>query len=212
MQSMCLGYYNGITWEQAQEMFRGAARDTIAERWREAHAGHAASEVAQFPRTLLDVGCSGGFSTHEMAKAFLGIKATGLDLSPYYLAVAKRTYPQFNFVHGLAEHTSFPDGAFDVATLNFILHELPLAASCEVLREMHRIVVPGGVLAIFDVDPRRVLELPPFRRWAFQLTEPWCKENEYFALDAAQVLKDIGFNDVQCMSNDQVNALILATK
>lgn len=32
------------------------------------------------------------------------------------------------------------------------------------------------VLAILDVDPRRLAALPPFRRWAFQVTEPWCKE------------------------------------
>jgi hypothetical protein len=32
------------------------------------------------------------------------------------------------------------------------------------------------VLAVLDVDPQRLAALPPFRRWAFQVTEPWCKE------------------------------------
>ena len=26
------------------------------------------------------------------------------------------------------------------------------------------------------MDAQRLANLPPFRRWAFQVTEPWCKE------------------------------------
>jgi ubiquinone/menaquinone biosynthesis C-methylase UbiE len=208
-QSMCLGYYDGISWQQAQEMFRGAARDAMAEYWTLSHSD---PSPAAAPSTLLDVGCSGGFSTHEMTRAFPGVEAMGIDLSPHYLAVAQHTYPELSFVHGLAERTGLPDASFDVVTLNFLLHELPLAATQEVLKEAYRVLKPGGMIAVLDVDPRRLLELPPFRRWAFQVTEPWCKDGEYYALELEQELQKLGFTACQHMSNDPVNALTLATK
>mmetsp|Transcript_41797 Transcript_41797/g.108248 ORF Transcript_41797/g.108248 Transcript_41797/m.108248 type:complete len:425 (+) Transcript_41797:102-1376(+) len=210
-QSMCLGYYTGMDWQDAQEMFRGSARREIAEYWRSSHLV-SIDGLPEQPRTLLDLGCSGGFSTNQMAEAFPGVEATGLDLSPYYLSVAQHTYSDMTFVHGRAESTGLTDASFDVVTLNFILHELPLEASQEVIREAYRLLAPGGVIAILDVDPRRLLELPPFRRWAFQVTEPWCKDGEYYALDLPKVLQDTGFRAVQRSANDPVNELVLATK
>jgi len=211
-QSMCLGYYDGLSWQEAQALFRGAARDSIAQYWSTVHGEITGDSQLPAPRTLVDLGCSGGFSTKEMSLAFPGVQCTGLDLSPHCLAVAKQCYPEFRFLHGLAERTDFPDGSFDVVTLNFILHELPLAASSEVLAEAFRLLAPGGIIAILDVDPRRLLELPPFRRWAFQVTEPWCKDGEYYALDLEKELSKIGFRNVQFVANDPVNALAFGTR
>jgi len=211
-QSMCLGYYDGLTWQDAQEMFRGAAREVIAETWFAAHSAGTDAQLSEGPRTLLDIGCSGGFSTQEMAKTFPGVQATGVDLSPYYLSVAKFLYPQHRFMHALAEDTGLPAESFDIVTLNFLLHELPLDSSRAALREACRLLAPGGMIAILDVDPRRLLELPPLRRWAFQVTEPWCKDGEYYALDMEKELKDLGFEAVKLMANDPVNALVVARK
>jgi ubiquinone/menaquinone biosynthesis C-methylase UbiE len=206
-QSMCLGYYEGMTWEDAQELFRGAARTSINDYWQETR-----TEPGAAAQKLLDVGCSGGFSSNEMAKVFPEAKITGVDLSPYFLSVAKHTYPHLDFVHANAEDTKLPAESQDVAALNFILHELPLEASRAVLQEMHRVTAPGGVIAILDVDPRRLLELPPFRRWAFQVTEPWCKDGEYYSLKLEEELESLGFTNVRLIGNDPVNKLVLATK
>eukprot|EP00444_Apocalathium_aciculiferum_P034642 CAMPEP_0183486936 /NCGR_PEP_ID=MMETSP0370-20130417/180186_1 /TAXON_ID=268820 /ORGANISM="Peridinium aciculiferum, Strain PAER-2" /LENGTH=462 /DNA_ID=CAMNT_0025680255 /DNA_START=63 /DNA_END=1451 /DNA_ORIENTATION=+ len=253
-QSMCLGYYSGPSWQDSQEMFRGAARATIAEMWSSSHGAGPEDTSVKPPRTLLDIGCSGGFSTEEMAKTFPGVSATGLDLSPHYLSVAKLTYPQFHFMHGLAENTGLPSGSFDVVTFNFILHELPLAASLAAFREAHRLLAPGGentglpsgsfdvvtfnfilhelplavslaafreahrllapggIVAVLDIDPRRLLELPPLRRWAFQVTEPWCKDGEYYSLNFKKALEEVGFDSVKTTSNDPVNAVVVARK
>merc|ERR1719464_561536 len=143
-------------------MFRGKARCSMSERWRVASNGPGTAASPPPPRRLLDMGCSGGFSTNEMAKAFPGTDITGLDLSPHFLAAAKLQYPDLRFKHGLAEETGFPDASFDVVTLNFLLHELPLSASRAVLKEARRVLAPGGVLAILDVDPRCLLKLPPY--------------------------------------------------
>merc|ERR1719343_1884609 len=194
-------------------MYRGAASETISNYWHSVCGGQlGADDSVALPRTLLDIGCSGGFSTQEMSTVFPGVQATGLDLSPYFLAVAKLTYPEHEFRHGMAENTGMPDDSVDVVTLNFLLHELPLASSQAALREAHRVLKPGGMLAVLDIDPRRLLEMPPLRRWAFQVTEPWCKDGEYYALNLVEELQKLGFVGVKSTSNDPVNSLVLATK
>merc|ERR1719277_2452569 len=102
----------------------------------------------------------------------------------------------------MAEATGLPDESVDVVTFNYLLHELPLAASRAALREACRVLKPGGMVAVLDVDPRRLLELPPPRRWAFQVTEPWCKDGEYYSLNLETELPAIGFEDVRLTSND----------
>jgi len=204
-QSMCLSYYDGLTWEEAQEKFRGHARGIFSEAWCDRHG-------EKKPQTLVDVGCSCGFSTKEMERAFPGVKATGLDLSPYFLAAAKRKYSEFEFVHRLAEDTKFADNSFDIVTINFLLHEVPLETSREIIAECYRILKPGGMIGILDVDPRRLLELPPMRRWAFQVTEPWCKDGEYYSLRMLDEVSNAGFENSMIKKNDPVNAIAVAFK
>eukprot|EP00435_Cladocopium_sp_Y103_P015218 s2407_g3.t1 len=186
-QSMCLGYYDGMTWQDAQEEFRGAARQSIRDYWQGSHGAFTE------PQSLLDVGCR-------------------LDLSPYFLSVAQQNFPQLRFVHANAEDTGLPSNSYDMVTLNFLLHELPLEATRNVLSEALRLLKPGGALAVLDVDPKRLAALPPFRRWAFQVTEPWCKDGEYFSLDLVQELRGLGFEETTQSSNDPVNTLTLARK
>mmetsp|Transcript_70616 Transcript_70616/g.132140 ORF Transcript_70616/g.132140 Transcript_70616/m.132140 type:complete len:412 (+) Transcript_70616:61-1296(+) len=204
-QSMCLSYYDGLSWEEAQEKFRANARNTFQTEWQKRHGD------AQ-PQNLLDMGCSCGFSTAEMAKVFPGAKATGLDLSPYFLATAKRQYPEIDFVHRLAEETNFDAESYDAITINFLLHEVPLETSKRIIAECERLLKPGGMLAILDVDPRRLLELPPMRRWAFQVTEPWCKDGEYYSLKLSEELGKVGFEGITTAKNDPVNAIAVAFK
>jgi ubiquinone/menaquinone biosynthesis C-methylase UbiE len=207
--SMCLSYYDGMSWQDSQEKYRGAARDHIVDYWQTATSSDG---TAASPQSLLDLGCSGGLSTYEMTRAFPGVEATGVDLSPHFLSVAKHTYPDLNFVHAKGEEMSFADSTFDVVTINFLLHELPLATTREVLCEARRVLRPGGILSVLDLDARRLLELPPLRRWAFQVTEPWCKDGEYFSFAAKTELEKLGFRNVQYTQNDPVNAIVLATK
>jgi methylase of polypeptide subunit release factors len=51
-------------------------------------AYHARNSLPQ-PSTLLDIGCSTGISSRWYQQAFPAASITGLDLSPYFLAVAE---------------------------------------------------------------------------------------------------------------------------
>lgn len=47
-------------------------------------------EVAiPLPQTLLDIGCSTGYSSRNLQKHFPDLRITGVDASPFFLAVAE---------------------------------------------------------------------------------------------------------------------------
>lgn len=169
---------------------------------------------------ILDVGCSGGISTEYISKGFPNSSHIyGLDLSPYFISIASfrsNLYSQFNkikYVHANAENTPFPDNHFDFIICNFIFHEVPQNATNIIINEMKRILAPGGILAIVDLDPETLkdnLLLSNFRKWAFEVTEPHIYG--YYNSDFCNKLSDFGFHNVFKRKNDPINYVITCTK
>jgi ubiquinone/menaquinone biosynthesis C-methylase UbiE len=105
-------------------------------------------------RAALDLGCGGGGLAGACDAA--GIAETwGLDPSPYLLQIAARRHPRVRFVQGLAEDTGFPDARFDGVGACFLFHELPPRVADAALAEIHRILTPGGVLALAEPSPEQ---------------------------------------------------------
>ena len=118
--------------------------------------------------SVLDVGCAGGRMADALTKA--GVEDVwGIDTSPYLLQHAAHDYPEVKFVQGIAEHTGFSDQRFDGVTACFLLHELPPRYIDLALTEFHRILKPGGILAIAEPSPLQIQEslLSVFRGWGF---------------------------------------------
>jgi ubiquinone/menaquinone biosynthesis C-methylase UbiE len=112
----------------------------------------ARAELAQALRgasSALDLGCGAGHTALALRQAGIP-EVWGLDASPYLLQHAAREHPELRFVQGLAEATGFPSGRFDAVCACFLFHELPTAAADAVLREIRRVLVPGGRLAILE--------------------------------------------------------------
>jgi SAM-dependent methyltransferase len=96
---------------------------------------------------VLDVACGTGVLTREAAsRAGPSGAATGLDLSPEMLAVAARLSPGLRWQQGSAEALPFADQSFDAVVSQFGLMFFPDPAVG--LREMMRVLVPGGRLAV----------------------------------------------------------------
>ncbi len=77
---------------------------------------------------LLDLGCGTGGFLREVKANWPRLSVTGLDLSPYYLAVAGRRLARWSrtrLVEGAAEATPFAEGEFDLVTCIYLFHELP---------------------------------------------------------------------------------------
>jgi ubiquinone/menaquinone biosynthesis C-methylase UbiE len=102
---------------------------------------------------LVDVGCGTGRFLREVKANYPRLHVTGLDLSPHYLAVARRAlrpWSRVRFVEGAAETMPLADREFDVAVAIYLFHELPPPVRRAVAREFARIVKPGGTLILVD--------------------------------------------------------------
>jgi SAM-dependent methyltransferase len=96
---------------------------------------------------VLDYGCGHGMASVVLARR--GARVTAFDLSPGYLAEARRRARANNvtvtFLQADAERLPFADGSFARVWGNAILHHLDLPSAA---RELHRVLQPGGV-AVF---------------------------------------------------------------
>jgi ubiquinone/menaquinone biosynthesis C-methylase UbiE len=158
------------------------------------------------PQDILDIGCSVGMSTFALQGLYPDAKITGVDLSPYFLAIAqyrsaqKPNRPQW--LHAAAEETGLPSASFDLVSAHLIFHELPQSAAIAILQEARRLLRPGGYLAIMDMNPRSEIyaKMPPYILTLLKSTEPYL--DQYFALDLEQAIHDAGFDrpSVACNS------------
>jgi ubiquinone/menaquinone biosynthesis C-methylase UbiE len=95
---------------------------------------------------ILDLGCGSGVFTALLHQR--GFQATGLDLSPKLLELARGKYPGILFVEGDIEDLPFDDGTADSVLLSGIVHHLPEPARCAA--EVHRVLKRGGRFVAFD--------------------------------------------------------------
>jgi ubiquinone/menaquinone biosynthesis C-methylase UbiE len=106
---------------------------------------------------VLDMGCGTGLAARAVAcrDDFAG-HVTGVDLSPYLVAAARRLATEeklaehLEFLAGDARTLNFVDGSFDAVIAHTLLSHVedPLA----VLMEAARVVRPGGMVGVFDGD------------------------------------------------------------
>lgn len=96
---------------------------------------------------VLDVACGTGVLSRAAASRVAPTgTVTGLDLNPNMLAVAARLSPTLRWKQGTADALPFSDQTFDVVVSQFGLMFFPDPAAA--LREMMRVLVPGGRLAV----------------------------------------------------------------
>jgi ubiquinone/menaquinone biosynthesis C-methylase UbiE len=99
---------------------------------------------------ILDVACGTGIVARLAAKHMGVGRVVGLDLNPSMLAVAKSVSfdhrPPIEWQQGSALELPFEDGSFDVALCQLGLQFFPDRTVA--LREMLRVLVPGGRLAL----------------------------------------------------------------
>lgn len=81
--------------------------------------------------------------------AGLGVDIRGVDLSPAMVALARRAYPQLRFDEGsMTELGGFVDGSLAGVVAWYSMIHLPPAEVPGVLGGFHRLLAPGGHLAV----------------------------------------------------------------
>lgn len=102
-------------------------------------------------RRVLDAGCGTGWYAEQLFSR--GAHVTGVDTSAKMLAHAKARLGERADLHvaDLSGALPFADGAFDVVLSALVLHYLRDLTSP--LRELHRVLVPGGTLLFSTHHP-----------------------------------------------------------
>jgi SAM-dependent methyltransferase len=137
---------------------------------------------------LLDAGCGPGTITAGLAAAVAPGEVVGVDAAPDVLAraaagAAARGVENVTFRQADAYALPFPDASFDAVFAHTLLEHL--RAPLDALRELRRVLRPGGVLGVRDCDWGSAVFWPPdplvargaalyVRIWAHNGGQPEC--------------------------------------
>lgn len=148
---------------QVQKIFTQSAQSFTALKASADRASHEAmlrlARVQPSDR-VLEVACGPGFVAllfAERARQVVGLDLTEALLDQARQRQRERGLHNLQFVQGDAEHLPFPESTFTIVACHKAFHHF--ANPQKVLREIHRVLVPGGRLVLGDTlssdDPHK---------------------------------------------------------
>ena len=143
----------------------------IAREFARLHTEKAANDL-----DILDFGAGIGGSVPHVARYFRGSRLECIDPSERSLAIAKERYPgDASYQTFDGKSIPFDDGSFDIAYAMCVFHHIDASEHIGLLRELRRVLKPGGLLFIFEHNPYnpltvRVVKCCPFDENAVLIT------------------------------------------
>jgi len=101
---------------------------------------------------LIELGCGSADLSRRLVERGIvrSVVALEVDQRQHAAHLAGRATPGLTFVLGAAEAIPLPDAQFDLAIMLKSLHHVPLDHLDEALREVRRVLVPGGRLYVSE--------------------------------------------------------------
>ena len=146
---------------------------------------------------VLDVCCGTGTLCAMIAEETGSAgEVVGVDLSENMLKKAeKKREDNIRFCYANAEEIPYADGYFDRASVTFGLHEMPHPVRMNVLREMRRVLKPGGKITVLDYAyPKRTLAVLLFKVWMLVEGET---ARDFIRRDLSSMIRDAGFDVIE---------------
>lgn len=149
---------------------------------------------------LLDIGCGEGFFLFNASRA--GYTTRGVELSEDAAAYARREFG-LDVDAKPFEELHLPGNEFDVVTLWQVLEHVPHPLA--ILSEAHRVLKPGGLLALSTPDigstPARVLGS---RWWNIRMVHI----NQFTTATLTALVRNAGFRDISSVSYRECISLL----
>lgn len=101
--------------------------------------------------SMLDVGCGIG-NFHSMLGPCVS-RLAGCDLSASCLETAAKRNPEVAYSHYDGQRLPYDNDSFDCAITVCVVHHVPPAQWPAFLREMKRVLRPGGLALVFEHNP-----------------------------------------------------------
>lgn len=153
---------------------------------------------------VLDCGCGPGAMTIDLAAAIAPGEVVGLDPEAQQFAIGRdlareRGLTNVHFEQGSVYRLPFGDASFDAVFAHAVLYHL--AAPVAALREIHRVLRPGGVVGIRDADVGGDLYAPtdPLLDRAWDLLDRLVQHNggnPRFGRAQRAALREAGFGEI----------------
>jgi ubiquinone/menaquinone biosynthesis C-methylase UbiE len=102
---------------------------------------------------LIDIACGTGRFLTFVKDNWPRLAVTALDVSPYYVAEARRNlrpWSRVHYVEAAVESAALPPASHDIATCIYLFHELPAALHGQAARAIARMLKPGGLFVFLD--------------------------------------------------------------
>lgn len=117
---------------------------------------------------ILDFGAGVGTSVPWLVKYLPMAQLTCVDVSRKSLDIGRRLHGErARFIHFDGRTLPFQDGSFEVAFAACVFHHIDPREHIRLLREIHRVLAPGGRLAVFEHNPLNPLTLHAVRTCPF---------------------------------------------
>jgi len=158
---------------------------------------------------VVDLGSGGGFDCFLAAQEVTKIgRVIGVDMTPDMISKARNNAQKGKFTNvefrlGEIEYLPVADNTVDVIISNCVINLSP--DKLQVFRDAHRILKPGGRLAISDVVATR--ELPDEIRLDEKLIAG-CMGNASLIEDLEKHMQAAGFMDIKILPKDESKEFI----
>ncbi len=154
---------------------------------------------------ILDVGCGSGWAVYEMSRYAVKGRLIGIDISSAMVAKANSSYGEpdrVTFLQGEAEQIPLEDNSFDLVVSFESVFFWPDISKA--LMEIHRVLVPGGCLAIFT----GLYEGMKFQRFMVRISQFFIGDLPMFLRTAQEYKGFLGEAGFSHISQESVNGVL----